>query len=158
MLQSGGGAGTLAGPGRVGVLKRKLSIDYSDMETTPSKKQRTESSLIPQEIESALQRSLVSYRIHLTEIADNDIFKLLKDAVMTMQTQIEDNRDSRKSKGIKFFMALVMEFVQASNPSVITVPPVSFHSECQEVYEDTNLEDLLHFASLPITLGNFSET
>ena len=43
-----------------------------------------------------------------------------------MQNQIDDNLESQKSKGIKFFMVLVMEFVRASNPSVITVPPVSF--------------------------------
>ena len=59
--------------------------------------------------------------------------------------KIEENRMTRTSKGIKFFMVLEMEFFQASNPEIVTVPPIVFHSETHEVYEDTNLEEVLQF-------------
>ena len=42
-------------------------------------------------------------------------------------------------------MVLELKFFQASNPEIITVPPVVLHSETHEIYEDTNLEEVLLF-------------
>ena len=104
---------------------------------------RVETSFEPIEVESALKRALVTYRLNLAQIEDDDVFKLLKDAVVSSKDRINENRMTRTSKGIKFFMVLELEFAQASNTAIITVPPITFHSETHEVYEDTNLEELL---------------
>ena len=124
---------------------KKRSIEEEASFTRPAKQARKETSFEPIEVESALKRALVTYRLNLVQIEDDDIFKLLRDAVLSSMNKIEENRMTRTSKGIKFFMVLEMEFFQASNPEIVTVPPIVFHSETHEVYEDTNLEEVLQF-------------
>ena len=124
---------------------KKRSIEEEASNTIPAKQARKETSFEPIEVESALKRALVTYRINLAQVDDDDVFKLLKEAVLSLIKQINENRMTRTSKGIKFFMVLEMEFFQASNPEIVTVPPIVFHSETHEVYEDTNLEEVLQF-------------
>lgn len=63
-----------------GGVKRAAEEGTSDPK--PSKKPRTETSFNPEEVESALQRALVTYRLKLSNVHENVVFKLLRDACL----------------------------------------------------------------------------
>ena len=103
-----------------------------DVDVQLPKLAQTENPFVAVEIASALQRALVSYRINLSRIVESDVIGLLRD----------ESRKLAQSKAIKFFVVADIEFFQATDPSVITIPPILLHSETYEVYEETDLNEI----------------
>ena len=95
------------------------------------------------EIDSALRKALVVYRIKLSDVEQNDKMTLLNNAIFDMIEKLEKARREKDSKGIKFFMSLTLTFYQAPDPSTITDPAVVFNSESLEYFEGTDLQELL---------------
>ena len=126
-----------------GGIKRPASP--MDLDVQSPKLPRTENPFVAVEIASALRRALVSYRINLSRIVENDVIGLLRDAVISMSDKLDESRKLAQSKAIKFFVVADIEFVQATDPSIITIPPISLHSETYEVYEETDLNEILQF-------------
>ena len=64
----------------------------------------TENPFVAVEIASALRRALVSYRINLSHILENDVIGLLRDAVISMSDKLDEYRKMAQSKAIKFLL------------------------------------------------------
>ncbi len=127
-------------------IKRSRESSGEENETSrQSKKAKIEASYEPREVESALSRALVTYRLDLTKIKEDDVNELLKEAIMSKKESINKNRNANTAKAIKFFMILELDFYQASDCTIKTDPPVSMHSETYEVYQETDLEEILNF-------------
>ena len=87
------------------------------------------------EIESALSKALVTYRIDLSSEEQNDVLLLIRDGIKNMEHTINRVRDN----GIKYFMTLSIKFHQATNVFDITDPPIVFHSEPYEIYDGSDI-------------------
>ena len=98
------------------------------------------------EVNSALKKALLVYRIQLVDVEQPDKLQLLNSAVFDMMANLDEARRQKHSKGIKFYMSLALTFYQAANPSVITNPAVVFNSEAQEYFEGSDIQQLLENA------------
>ena len=100
---------------------------------------------------SAFQGACVSWRLEFPEIRSNgeaadgshgaNVQKLLEDSTGKMRDYIL--RYQRARKPIKFNMAIHVDFMQATDESIVTFPPVVLVTDQQEVYQDTDVEELL---------------
>ena len=102
---------------------------------------------------SAFQGACVSWRLEFPEIRINsdpfetdashgaNVQKLLEDAAGKMQNYIL--RYQRRREPIKLNMSIHLDFMQATDNSIVTFPPVVLVTDQQEVYQDTNVNKLL---------------
>ena len=102
---------------------------------------------------SAFQGACVSWRLEFPEIRINsdpletdashgaNVQKLLEDAAGKMQNYIL--RYQRRQEPIKLNMSIHLDFMQATDESIVTFPPVVLVTDQQEVYQDTNVNELL---------------
>ena len=58
-----------------------------------------------------------------------------------METKLSEYRTNKNS--LKYSMAIHVEFEKATDPNIITDPPVVLQSEQFEVYNDTSIQDQL---------------
>ena len=124
-----------------GGMKRSTELEEDDPASKRAKKLAYEIT----EIESALKKALVVYRIDLADVEQKEPFQLVNNAIFDMIEKLEHARQSKSSNAIKFTMSLAVTFYQASDPTTITDPPNVFNSESHEYYEGTDLRDLLDF-------------
>ena len=52
-------------------------------------------------------------------------------------------RYQRRRKPIKFNMSIFVDFMQATDESIVTFPPVVLVTDQMEVYQDTDVDELL---------------
>ena len=123
-----------------GGVKRK--VDEEDKITEVKRVKPNNQLFKVEEVESALNKAFISYRINLPK-EENDVIKLLHDAILYMEEKIHTIRDEKCSKGVKFFMSLKMTFYKAAHVDNITDPPIVFHSEPLEVYTATDVIESL---------------
>ena len=101
---------------------------------------------------SAFQGACISWRLEFPEIRSNsgaetdashgaNVQKLLEDSTGKMRDYIL--RYQRARKPIKFNMSIHIDFMQATDESIVTFPPVVLVTDQQEVYQDTDVEELL---------------
>ena len=77
--------------------------------------------------------------------ADSDLLNI---SAATMDGHIL--RYQQKYLAFKFNMALHIKFEKAADPSIVTDPPVVLVTEQFEVYEDTDIKELLYLCSLQL--------
>ena len=111
-------------PAKRGV-KRKNETE-SDV---PVKRPRTDGI---NRVRSAFKGAASTYRINVTN---------LKDSIFAMKDKIEEYQKERNA--LKFTMAIHVEFVKSSDPSIITDPPVVLNTQPFEVYAETDISSSL---------------
>ena len=116
---------------------------------------------------SAFQGACVSWRLEFPEIRNNspplnpseersvdgsgsggtgsahgaNVQKMLEDSTEKMRNNIL--RYQRRRKPIKFNMAIHVDFMQATDESIVTFPPVVLVTDQMEVFQDTDVDELL---------------
>ena len=104
-------------------------------------------------LSSAFQGACVSWRLEfpnqIRSAADAsrttshgaNVQNLLKVSTEKMRDNIR--RYQRRRKPIKFNMSIFVDFMQATDESIVTFPPVVLVTDQMEVYQDTDVDELL---------------
>ena len=87
-------------------------------------------------INTAFKKAVMTYQIRFSEDEDT-----LDSAVLAMKGKLNAYRLNEHS--LKFSMAIHVEFEKATDPEIITDPPVVLQSEQFEVYHDTSINEQL---------------
>ena len=91
-------------------------------------------------VNTAFKKAVVTYKIKFND--DNDDMNA---AIQAMEGKLSHFRMDKQS--LKFSMAIHVEFEKATDPDVITDPPVVLQSEQFEVYHDTSIKEQLEKAA-----------
>ena len=87
-------------------------------------------------VSTAFKNAVKTYKIKFTAENDN-----IETAIAAMEGKLSNFRADENS--LKFSMAIHVEFEKATDPDVVTDPPVVLQSEQFEVYHDTSIQDQL---------------
>ena len=90
-------------------------------------------------VKSAFRNATVTWKLRYG--ANCGSMDLIDPSVKTMASYLQHYRE--KELALKFHMSLHVNFEQATDPSIVTVPPAVLVSEQFEVYADTDIDDIL---------------
>ena len=94
---------------------------------------------------TAFSKAVVTYELSYPDNEGMEFISLVKNSTSAMKSYIENYRDEHTS--LKFNMSIHVNFVKAVDASIVTDPPVVLVTEQMEVYDDTDIDELLSICS-----------
>ena len=108
-------------------------------------------------IGGALEDTLADYRLSLEdeEQEAGNIMKVLKDSVLQLENRVKE--ELKRKRAIKFYISLHANFHLSSDPSFTTDPPVVLNTEVEEIYESSEVDEILDktYENLLSNIENF---
>ena len=139
---------------KTNALRHEKTCNYSAAKPSGSGIQRTKTiSSSPHHFkimttQTAFSRASVTWKLKYKDNDAEDTHNLLDMSTAAMEGHIR--RYQQKRQALKFNMVLRVMFEQATDPSIVTNPAVPLLTEQFEVYEDTDVDELLNLCSLQL--------
>ena len=126
-------------------FNKKLKLHHSDNYTGYGLKnylKKRKSNYNIQTTKTAFKKAAVTYKIEYGDNTNN-LTREIEHSVDAMTSRIKQFRI--KNKALKFSMSLHLIFEKATDSSILTIPPVCLTTDQLEMYQNTNLLELLDF-------------
>ena len=94
---------------------------------------------------TAFRNATVTWKLLYKNSDPENFVEYLDESTSAMRGKLQVYR--KKHHALKFNMSLHVKFEQTVDPSIITIPPVVLVTEQFEVYEDTDIPELLKICS-----------
>ena len=107
----------------------------------PKKMQSSQHHFHVDTIKTAFNNANITWQIKFPDNDSEDYIRLLNESTMAMYGKLSTYQQSRRA--LKFNMGVHVIYEQATNADILTDPPVVLQTEQFEVYEDTDLNELL---------------
>ena len=95
--------------------------------------------------QTAFAKAAITWKLKYPRNDGAEYINLLNQSVTAMKGHITQYHQERHA--LKFNMSLHVNFEKATDPEVTTEPPIVFVSEQMEVYENTDIDELLTICS-----------
>ena len=106
----------------------------------PSKRKRTNYKVVV--TQTAFDNAAMTWKLKYPENdSEDDYIGEIGDSVESMREKITTYQ--KKRRALKVNMSLHVKFEKATDPSIVTEPPIVFVCEQFEVYEETNIDEVL---------------
>ena len=91
----------------------------------------------------ALDNTLANYQLNLDDEEQDagNIVGVLKNSILQLNNRI--NEELMKKKAIKFYISLHANFHLSSDTSFMTDPPVVLNTDVEEIYESSEVDEIL---------------
>ena len=120
-----------------------LKRNQRNVATTP-----TPSSFKIVKSSTAFSNASVTWKLKYNQNDGSNYIRLLDASTIAMEGHLR--RYQRNQQACKFNMSLHVVFEKASDPSIVTTPPVVLVTEPFEVYTSTNINEVLKTCSLQL--------